>query len=290
MNDIAASSGMRVLITGHTGQLGQALLRLRPDAVGVSPPELELSDPTSIANVVQAFQPQMIIHCAAWTNVDEAAKQPEQAYRINALGTHHLALAAAKLGATLVYLSTNEVFDGAKTTPYFEYDQPNPINAYGFSKWAGEKVVQQSLQSFFIIRVSWLTGRGGRNFAHRIQQLADERGALKVVADEIACPTFVEDLAPAIWRLIDTRHFGVYHLVNEGHCSRLDFARHILDATDRSKIPVESITRAQFNRASTPPKFTPLANVAAANLGITLPAWQDSLQVFLRECRVAKPR
>jgi dTDP-4-dehydrorhamnose reductase len=274
---------MRVLITGHTGQLGQALLRLRPDAIGVSRPHLELNDPASIAQAVQTHCPQVIVHCAAWTAVDEATRQPEQAYRVNALATHHLALAAAKLGATFVYLSTNEVFDGGKTTPYFEYDAANPINAYGFSKWAGEKVVQQTLSSYFIVRVSWLTGAAGRNFAHRVQQLADERGSLQIVADEVACPTFVHDLAPAIWRLVETGCFGIYHLVNEGYCSRFDFARHILDATGRAHIRVEPITSAQFQRASTPPKFAPLANLAAANLGITLPAWQDSLRAFFAQ-------
>jgi len=277
------SNRPRVLITGHTGQLGQALLRLRPDAIGVSRPELELSDAHSIAAVMQAYRPNLIVHCAAWTAVDEAARQPEQAYRVNALGTQHLALAAAKLGATFVYISTNEVFDGTNGAPYLETDSPNPINAYGLSKWGGEKVVQQTLPSHVIIRTSWLTGASGRNFAHRMVQLADERGKLQVVTDEVACPTFVADLAPAIWRLIDTGQFGVYHLTNEGCCSRFEFAKQILHVTGRSHIPIEPIALAQFLRPSTPPRFTPLANLAAANLGIMLPAWTDSLQTFFRD-------
>lgn len=273
---------MRVLITGHTGQLGRALLQLRPDAIGASRPLLDLSEPATITRIVQTHLPHIIVHCAAWTDVDAAACQPGLAYQVNALGTRQLASAAARVGATLVYISTNEVFDGAKTTPYLENDATNPVNAYGFTKCAGEAFVRQTLPQHYIVRVSWLTGQGGRNFAHRIQHLADERGSLQVVSDEIASPTFVHDLAPALWRLVDTGQFGTYHLPNEGHCSRHDFARQILDATGRSAIPIEPIEQAQFKRASTPPKFAALANIAAANLGIVLPAWQSSLREFLR--------
>jgi dTDP-4-dehydrorhamnose reductase len=276
---------MRVMITGHTGQLGAALHRLRPDAIGVSRAEMDLAHADSIAHVVQAIQPELIVHCAAWTDLDEAARRPEDAYGVNALGTQHLARAAAKLGATMVYISTNEVFDGVKTAPYFENDLPNPINAYGISKADGEALVQQALERYYIIRISWLTSPMGCGFLHRIQQLADEQSMLRVVMDEVASPTFVHDLAPAIWRLVQTGRFGVYHLTNQGYCSRYAFARRFLDLTGRSHIALEPITRAQFGRASTPPAFTPLANTRAAELGITLPDWQEALQAYLERAR-----
>jgi dTDP-4-dehydrorhamnose reductase len=273
---------MRVMITGHTGQLGSALHRLRPDAIGFGRAQMDLTDGDAVADAVNAYKPALIVHCAAWTDLDGAARNPELAYRVNALGTQHLAGASAKLGATLVYLSTNEVFDGNNTTPYLECDALNPINAYGISKAAGETIVQQTLERFFIVRISWLTSPGGRGFVQRIQQLADERGSLRVVTDEVACPTFVHDLAPAVWRLVDTERFGIYHLTNEGYCSRFAFARRILDLTGRSHVALEPITRAQFGRASTPPAFTPLANTRAAELGIKLPAWQVALHAFLQ--------
>lgn len=273
---------MRVLITGSGGQLGSVLLQLRPKAVGLTHADLDVADCRAVADVCRRFQPELIVHCAAWTAVDEAARQPERAYRVNALGTHHLVLAALRWNAAFVYISTNEVFDGNSSTPYLEYDLPNPINAYGKSKWFGERVVQQHLQRFFIIRTSWLTGSQGRKFVHRIGQLAQEEGKLRVVTDEVACPTFVADLAPAIWRLVDTEQFGIYHLVNEGICSRYELAKAVLAMTGRSHVPIEPISLREFNRPSTPPRYSALANIAAANLGITLPAWEDSLEQFLK--------
>jgi dTDP-4-dehydrorhamnose reductase len=135
---------------------------------------------------------------------------------------------------------------------------------------------------FYIVRTSWLTGHGGRNFVHRIQQLADERGQLSVVTDETANPTFIEDLADAIIKLVQSGRFGVYHLTNAGYCSRYEYARKILELSGRGHIPVEPITRADFARPSTPPEFSPLANTAAAALGITLRPWEEALAEFLK--------
>jgi dTDP-4-dehydrorhamnose reductase len=131
------------------------------------------------------------------------------------------------------------------------------------------------------VRTSWLTGSGGRNFVHRIQQLADEHGSLKVVTDEVASPTFVPDLVTAILQLIETNRYGIYHFVNSGYCSRFDYARKILALTGRSHIPVEPITLADYPRPSTPPKFSSLLNQAGAALGITLSPWEDALEKFL---------
>lgn len=274
---------MRVLLTGHKGQLGQALLRLRPDCAGLDLPEVDLTELAALEEAVRATTPELIVHCAAMTDVDGAARNPEIAYRINGLGTQNVALVAAKLHVPVAHISTNEVFDGTKTTPYTEYEPTRAINAYGQSKLAGEWFMSHLLRQFYIIRISWLSAPGGRNFVHRILQLADERGALRVVTDEVACPTFVGDLAPAIWQLVETGHFGIYHLTNSGYCSRFDYAKKILALTGRSHIPVEPITLADFPRPSTPPKFAPLANIAAAALGITLRPWEEALEAFLVE-------
>ncbi len=272
---------MKTLITGASGQLGQALFRLLPDAIGVSLPELDITQPGAIDGVVAQHKPDVIIHTAAMTDVDGAARNPELAYQANGLGTQAVALAAARHGAAVVYISTNEVFDGETDRPYGEFDPVRAVNPYGASKLAGEWFVQHLLQRFYIVRTAWVTARGGRNFVHRIQQLADERGSLKVVSDEVANPTFVEDLADALVRLVATEHYGIYHLTNSGYVSRYDYARRILDLTGRAHIPVEPITLAEYQRASTPPRFAPLANYMAGGLGITLRPWEDALAEFV---------
>jgi dTDP-4-dehydrorhamnose reductase len=272
---------MRILITGIKGQLGQALQARLPEATGFDLPEVDITQPESLEAAVGAARPELIIHCAALTDVDGAARAPALAYRVNGLGTQNVALAAARAGAALVYISTNEVFDGAKLEPYSEFDIPRAINAYGQSKLAGEWFATHLTTQFYLVRIAWLAAAGGRNFIHRIQQVADEKGQLKVVTDEVANPTFVDDLAQALVRLIGTGRYGVYHLTNAGYCSRYDYALKILALTGRSHIPVLPITRAEYPRPSTPPAFTPLANVAAAALGIELRPWEEALADFL---------
>jgi len=278
---------MRTFITGHKGQLGRELTSRLPASVGVDLPEVDITDPGSIDAAVDAARPDLVIHCAAMTNVDGAVQDPALAERINGLGTQNVARAAARAGAALLYVSTNEVFDGTKSEPYLELDAPNPINAYGMSKLAGEWKAAEATSRLYIVRTSWVAAPGGRNFIHRIQELADERGSLKVVTDEIASPTFVGDLADAIVRLVATGRFGIYHLTNAGYCSRYEYAKKILELSGRGHIPVEPITLADFPRPSTPPKFSPLANTAAAALGITLPTWQAGLEEFLRRAASA---
>lgn len=272
---------MRVLITGKSGQLAQALLARLPGASGVGRPEVDITQASSVEAAVKAHRPDAIVHCAAMTDVDGAARDPETAYRVNGLGTQTVALAAARARAVLVYVSTNEVFDGTKAVPYTEFDTPNPINPYGATKRAGEWFTIHLCPHFFVVRTSWVTGRGGRNFVHRIQQLADERGQLRVVTDEVASPTFVDDLADAIVQLMHTEQYGIYHLTNAGYCSRFDYAQRILQLSGRGHIPLAPITLAEFPRPSTPPRFTPLANTAAAALGITLRPWEEALREFL---------
>ena len=275
---------MRIFITGHKGQLGRALYAALAEhtLTGCDLPELDITDREAIGAAVADFAPDVVIHAAAWTHVDGCARDPERAYRVNALGTQNVALACAEAGAAMVYISTNEVFDGEATEPYREWDPPHPINPYGRSKAAGEWFVRHLLTRFYIVRTAWLYAPGGRNFPHRIIQLADERGALRVVTDEVGNPTYAPDLAKAIAALIRTDAYGVYHLTNAGYCSRYDFAREILRVSGRGHVPVEPITLAEFQRASTPPRFAPLANPAAAPLGITLRPWQEALAEFLK--------
>lgn len=274
---------MRIVLTGHKGQLGRALLPLlaEHEVAGVDLPEHDITDRGALQAVIRDFCPDLILHPAAMTDVDGCARDPELAYRVNGMGTQNIALTAAEVGAEVLYVSTNEVFDGRATEPYHEWAPRNPINAYGRSKLAGEWYVQNLLTRFYIVRTAWLYAPGGRNFPHRILQLADEHGRLKVVADEVGNPTYVVDLARAIVALIETHAYGIYHAVNAGAASRYDFAREILRFSGRESVPVEPLALAEFQRASTPPAYAPLANNAAAALGITFRPWQAALAEFL---------
>jgi len=248
---------------------------------GCDLPELDITDREAIRRAIREFRPDVVIHAAAWTDVDGCAREPERAFRVNALGTQNVALACAEAGAALLYISTNEVFDGTATEPYREWDPVRPINPYGRSKAAGEWFVSHLLTRFYIVRTAWLYAPGGRNFPHRILQLANERGALRVVVDEVSNPTYAPDLAAAIAALIRTEAYGIYHLTNSGYCSRYEFACAILRMSGRTDVPVEPITLDQFQRDSTPPRFAPLANTAAAALGIVLRPWEEALAEFL---------
>lgn len=275
---------MRIFITGFSGQLGQALATVLADETLYGPDHraLDITDLAATKQAIADFAPDIVIHAAAMTHVDECALHPEQAYRVNALGTRNVALACQATGATLAYISTNEVFNGFKTEPYWEYDLPDPINAYGRSKLAGEWFTQTLLQRFYIIRTAWLYSRSGANFLHKILRLADERGVLQVVTDEVSSPTYAPDLAQAIAQLIRTECYGIYHLVNEGACSRFALARRALELTGRQHVTIQPISRFQYRRPSTPPAYTALRNFAGAELGIRLRPWEEALSDFLK--------
>jgi dTDP-4-dehydrorhamnose reductase len=274
---------MRIVITGHKGQLGKSLRgALKGEALfGLDLPQHDVTDRQAVAQAMADFAPQVVIHAAAMTNVDGCERDPDAAYRINGLGAQNVALACQRCGAAMVYVSTNEVFDGTKGEPYLEFDQTNPINAYGRSKLAGEFFTRTLSHRFYIVRTAWLYAQGGDNFVTKIIHAAGERGELRVVADEISSPTYAPDLAEAIARLIRTDHYGIYHFTNEGVCSRYDFAVKILELAGRGHIPVHPITSDQYARASTPPPYAPIRNFCAATaLGITLRPWEEALQAY----------
>jgi dTDP-4-dehydrorhamnose reductase len=281
---------VRILIIGARGQLGQALYRrLQRTHVLVGPDhdELDISDWGARARIT-ALRPELVLLTAAYTDVDGCATNPDQAFRSNTLGPKHVALACAELDIPLVYVSTNEVFDGAGSHPYREYDQPRPINAYGASKWGGEQAVLQHLRRFYIVRVAWLFG-GPRNFVRTVLRLADERPELRMVQDEVGSPTYAADVAEALEQLIETGCYGIYHFVNAGACSRYELAQEILRLAGKQDYPLHPITLAEFERPSTPPAHTPLLNLAGASLGIELRSWRDALADYMRELGAGGP-
>jgi dTDP-4-dehydrorhamnose reductase len=274
---------MRIVITGHKGQLGTTLQKalVAHQILGLDLPDHDITDPVTTGEAIVAFKPDVVVHAAAMTNVDGCQQQPELAYRINALGTQNIALACGRCDAALVHVSTNEVFDGTRGQPYYEWDTPSPLSVYARSKAAAEFYVRNLLNRFYIVRTAWLYAPGGNNFVTKIVAAADRLGALRVVTDEVSAPTFAPDLAQAIAQLIPTGQYGIYHFTNSGICSRYDWASKILELSGRQDVLIEPITTDQWQRAAPPPLYAPIINFSGAALGITLRPWEEALQEYL---------
>ena len=281
---------MRIVVTGANGQLGSALLEWlekwgRDEVRGLAKPVGDITDRAKVNHLFQEWRPELVLHPAAYTLVDQAELDPAAAYRVNGLGTQNLALACAAADIPLVYISTNCVFDGNKPTPYYEYDAVNPTSVYGRSKLAGEFYVQTLLRKFYIVRTSWVFGpKPGNesNFVTKILKVADERGAASVVDDEISNPTYAPDLAAALLELVETRAYGLYHLMNEGAASRYAFAAEIFRQTKR-QIEIKPMKLADFKRPTPPLYQSALHNFAASeNLGIRLRPWQEALAEYVQ--------
>ncbi len=273
---------MRIVITGHKGQLGRALQTALAgeELFGLDLPEHDITDPTAILGAVADLQPDVVVHAAAMTDVDGCEREPERAFRVNVLGTQNVALACGRCGAALVHISTNDVFDGRLGRSYYEWDTPTPRSVYARSKAAAEFYVRSLLHRFYIVRTAWLYAPGGTNFVTKIIAAADKYGALRVVTDEVSAPTYAPDLAVAIARLIRTEHFGIFHFTNSGFCSRYEWACKILELAGRSAVQVEPITSDRWKRLAPPPLYAPLENFVGAALGITLRPWQEALQEY----------
>ncbi len=276
-------SPTRIFLAGSRGQLGRALTDVLAGSTvgGGDLPELDITDYERTRCAVLAVQPQIVINAAAYTDTAGCERNPDLAYRVNARGARNLALICDEMNIALVHISTNEVFDGRQTVPYRELDPPHPLNAYARSKLAGEWYVQTLCRRFYIVRTAWLYGQGTSNFVHKITTLADQRGEVAVVTDEVATPTSAPDLAAAIAALIRHPVYGIYHFTNSGECSRFDWARRILDLTGRGHVPLKPTTMAAFGGVSVKPPYSVLHNFCGAALGVTLRPWQEALEQFL---------
>jgi dTDP-4-dehydrorhamnose reductase len=283
---------MRILITGAAGRLGSKLAGLLGEchivhgvdivsADGIEP--LDITDFDAVRTCVRNMQPDIVLHPAAWTDVDACAREPEQAIVVNGYGAQNVALAAADVGAAILYVSSNEVFDGKCCSPYREYDPTGPVNPYGYSKLVGERAVIAVNPRHYIVRTAWLFAHGGRNFIQSILDAAAQGKALRVVTNEVANPTYNDDLADAIAQLIETERYGTYHLTNDGYCSRYAFARYALDNAGFTDTSIEAISSSEWQRDSVPPTYAALANTAGRINGITLRPWQEAVGTFLKK-------
>jgi len=271
---------MRILITGGRGQLGRELQVAFAAHTVSAPdePELDVTDAAAVGREVDAYRPELIIHAAAYTDTRGCENDPSLAMHVNGDGTRNVALACRRVGAALLYVSTNEVFDGAKGEPYLETDQPRAINAYGSSKLAGEQHIRSLLQKAYIVRTAWLYG-GGSDFPAKVLQVGS--GELRMVTDEVASPTWARDLAEAIALLVEKEApAGIYHLTNGGHCSRFQWAERVLALAGRQDVVLRPITHAEFNAPYRKPAFSALANTAAAALGVVLRPWPEALAAY----------
>ena len=278
---------MRVLITGGQGQLGRAV-QAALSGHEVSAPghaELDITNAGQVQEAVRGSRPEVGIHVAAWTDTAGCEADPARALQVNGEGTRIVAEACARAGAAMLYVSTNEVYDGEKAEPYHEEDEPNPLNAYGRSKLEGERYVQTLLERHYVVRTSWLYGPGRVSFPEKIVQAARERGRLRLVTDEVASPTWTTDLASAIASVIQKPAWGVYHFTNHGHCSRLEWAAEILRLSGLEGVPVEPTTQQEFGAPYRKAAFSALANVRGARVGIELRPWQEALAEHLQSSR-----
>jgi len=289
---------MKIAVIGANGQLGSDLVAAfseSGDAVsGLTHSDIEISDLRSVSRALEGVQPQVIVNTAAMHHVENCEREPEKAFAVNALGPRNLAIVARDLGAVLMHVSTDYVFDGSKGSPYIEEDNPLPLNAYGITKLAGEHFVRATMAKHFVIRTSGLYGaspcraKGGLNFIELMLKLARERGEVRVVDSEVVSPTSTAELAQQIVQLSRSECYGLYHATAEGSCSWYEFAREIFAITD-TPVRLNIAGANEFPAKVARPKYSVLENRALKTHGLNaFKPWQDALHRYLGN-RVKSP-
>ncbi len=274
---------MRILVTGAKGQLGQELQRVLTgeDVIAADRPDYELTDP-KLGDKIASTRPNLVIHTAGYTDVDDCERDPEIAFAVNAQGTRRVAEGAAKANARLIYISTDYVFDGKKTEPYTERDPVNPLNVYGRSKLAGEEEAVKGCHGTLVLRTSWLYGVYGKNFVKTILSLAVTQPELRVVEDQRGSPTYARHLAQVIAGLIRSDVTGVVHAGGEGECSRYEFTKAILQEAGLG-CRVVPISTAESGRLAWRPPYSALSTAFLHQHGLSLPPWREEVRQFLAD-------
>jgi dTDP-4-dehydrorhamnose reductase len=277
---------MNILISGKNGQLGKEVSKkldiTNHDVTAVDIEDLDISDFKTTDEFVKSVRPDVIVNCSAYTNVDDCEDNEILAFKVNASGARNLSLSASKLGAKIVHISTDYVFDGNSEKPLKENAKISPINMYGQSKEYGERLVRETNQKHFILRTAWLYG-DGNNFVKTMLKLAENNNKVDVVDDQVGSPTSSVDLANCIIDLIDTELYGTYHATNEGICSWYDFAKKIFELKDIN-IEVNNVTSDQFKRRAKRPKFSVLENFMLNVIGKNnFRHWEEALEEYLKQ-------
>jgi dTDP-4-dehydrorhamnose reductase len=277
---------VKLLVTGAAGMLGRDVMLAAGNAghevVGFGHNELDVTDAAAVAAKVEAERPGVVINCAAWTDVDGAEGAEEQATRVNGEAAGNVAAGAASVGASVVYPSSDYVFDGSKGAPYVETDETAPLSAYGRGKLAGEEATRAANKRHFVVRSAWLFGIGGANFVETMLRLAADHGEVLVVRDQVGSPTYTWHLAYGIVRLIEGVEFGIHHMAAAGACSWYEFAREIFEQAG-VECKVMSATTEMLGRPAPRPPYSALAS--QREHAIELPSWQDGLAAYLAQRR-----
>ena len=278
---------MKTLIIGALGMLGtevQSRSRyLGLETIAIDIDDLDITNIDNVLDFTKKLKPQLVINCAAYTNVDGCETDEDNAFKVNAIGPRNLAMACEEIGASLVHISTDYVFDGTQESPYDEYDMPNPQSAYGRTKYAGERLVTHCCSRSYIIRTAWLYGAKGKNFVSTMLQLPKSGKPLKVVDDQIGSPTYAKDLAEAIMTLVEKPRYGIYHFTNASFCSWYDFAKEIFDQAGL-EVDLSRCTTDEFPRPAKRPAFSKLKNNMGPAQGMPLlRSWQEGLRAYLEE-------
>ena len=275
---------MKILVTGSQGQLGEDIIYLftkyNLQCIGTTRTEMDITDFKSVEMTLRKHKPDIIIHCAAYTLVDKAEIEKEECYKVNVIGTKNIVKLCKELNCKLVYISTDYVFDGKKNRPYETNDSTNPINYYGETKKDAEDIIKSNLKKYFIIRVSWLFSRCGKNFVNTIIRLSEEKSEIKIVSDQKGSPTYTLDLAEFIYKLLEVSkvEYGIYHFTNKGICSWYEFAIEIKKILDIKTIFIP-ISTSEFKSMALRPKYSALKQEVEL---INTRSWQAALEEALK--------
>jgi dTDP-4-dehydrorhamnose reductase len=279
---------VRVVLTGAGGLVARALVpaleRGGHDVLPLTRADADVTDLAGLRHPLASFKPEWVVNLAAYTKVDEAETRADHAYLVNALGARNVALAALEIGAGIVHLSTDYVFEGNDPTPRREYDPVAPRSVYGISKLAGERAVREVHTRHLIVRTAWAYGHGGHHFVSAILKKARAGEPVAVVDDQHGSPTFTHDLAEQLVRLVAAGQFGTYHVTNTGACTWWDLAAFVLS---KSNLPAPTrTTTAALGRPAPRPVHSVLSNLLAERVtGSVMPSWQDAVTRYLAEAR-----
>ena len=275
---------MKIFLTGANGQLGRELQKrlTGTDFMATDLPEMDITDVETVSAMIGDYKPDVVIHCAAYTQVDAAEEKMDLAWRINVIGAQNVAMACRSVNAWMVYISTDYVFDGKLGRFYTEFDAVNPLGVYGKSKYAGEVLARQANEKLYVLRTAWLYGEGP-NFVRTMLKLGQERDELQVVNDQYGCPTSTVDLAEAVLRIIGTGRYGTYHVVGSGVTTWHGFARKVFELSGNTRVRVMPVTTEQFVRPALRPAYSPLdTRLLRLALGWSPRPWEEALTEYLQ--------
>ncbi|MBD5500164.1 MAG: dTDP-4-dehydrorhamnose reductase [Lachnospiraceae bacterium] len=276
----------KIIVTGCNGQLGRAVNKELEGNTGIEfvntdVAELDITNIDKVMELAREVKPYAIINCAAHTGVDACETDADNAYRINAIGPRNLSIAASEMGAKMIHISTDYVFDGKSSKPYIEFDRPNPQGMYGATKLAGEMMVKDFADHYFILRTAWLYG-DGKNFVKTMLRLSETNDKVKVVNDQFGSPTSTKELACAISQLLLTENYGLFHATCEGSCNWAEFAQEIFRLAGKST-KVEGITTEEYNAPAPRPAYSILENyMLKLTSGYLFADWHDAIEEYIR--------